>query len=298
MRLSKLFVASIILTLGICSVTFGQKAEIKKFEFMKGEFKTRGNDGIVKADFDKSGKMFRWEYNTEKVKNTGLVTYDENSKNYYLMETGKGLKIKYFRGFETTGGFRFYQLNRMNGIIDADGEEMLLRPLDKGMVQMVRYRYVGKDKNCKSGFVTEYYDKDFTDAQIAAQVRKEIKKLDFLAGTFKEDAREGQVIGKYEDSGMKYVWAFKSPRNTSDAVVTYDFDKDEYTLIEIIGFGNTKTTTKYVGRIGTDGKLELFSLEGDVVMSLILSSPSKGKILMQRSKDAVKNYKGTYTRVQ
>jgi hypothetical protein len=297
MKMNKILIAGIVLILGIGSVVFGQKTDIKKFDFMKGEFKTRGNEGMVKADFDKSGKMFRWEYNGEKIKNTGLVTFDEKSKNFYLMETSKGLNIKYYKGFETTDGFHFYQLNGMNGIVDAAGEEILLRPLDKGMVQLVRYRFVTKDRKCKSGFVSEYYDKNFTAPQIAGQTRQAIKKLDFLAGTFTEDARTGQVIGKYEDNGMKYVWTFTSPRNTSEAAITYDFHNDEYTLTETVGFGNSKTTTKYVGRFDNDGKLNLISTESDTVLGLVLSQPNKNKVLMQRTKDTVENYKGTYTRV-
>lgn len=299
MKMNKLFIASIVIILGISTIAFGQKAELKKFEFMKGEFKSRGNEGIVKADFDKKGKEFKWEYNSGKNKSIGVVTYDKKSDSYRLTETMNGNNTMYYRGFETTAGFHFFELTNMNGIVKADGAEIVLKPMDAGMVSMERFRLVSPNAERKAVFVTDYYKKDMSSEMIAEQIRKAIKKLDFVAGTFNEDARTGQVIGKYEDSGMKYVWAFKSPRNNSDAVVTYDFDKDEYTLTETVSFkGGSKSTTKYVGRLGTDGKLELVSLEGDAVMGLILSSPSNGKILMQRSKDAVENYKGTYTRVQ
>lgn len=299
MKSKQLFITVFALILGISSVVFGQKTELKKFEFMKGEYKARGIDGFVSADFDKKGEKFSWEYKSKNRKSVGVITYDKKSNSYRLTETIDDSDTTNYKGLQTTEGFYFFELNAPNGIIKSDGKEILLRPLDGGLVRMIRFEDLPNKVGCKAAFTTEYYPSNFTDEQKAEQVRKAIGKLDFLVGTFDHTDGGGQVAGRFEDDGKKYIWAFKGGSNTSDAIITYNFEDDRYTLVETIGVGNSKTTMKYIGDIDKSGnELTLISTDGDEITKIILNKRPNDTVRMRRYSGDRETYNGYYKKMK
>lgn len=268
--------------------------QLKKFEFMQGEFKERKSDGVVTANFSADGKEFRWNYKTPSRTSEGVITYDAKTKKYALVETVNGTQTTYYEGLETQHGFPFRALVGKGGAPDEKGEVMQLMPIPAGlalpvkMVNMVRLR-----KNAE-GKYEKYYEGNYyatlSAQQLAAQERQGIERLKFLVGTFREDGRDGKVVGKLD--GEVYQWSYTSSRNSSDALVKYDFHSDQYTLVEKIG--STKTT--YSGSF-QDGKLVLWT-DATTRQQLILSAPEDGKVLMVRKAKAVTSYEGTYTKVE
>jgi hypothetical protein len=269
--------------------------QLKKFAFMQGAFKERKSDGVVTASFSTDGKEFRWEYKNASRTSVGVITYDAAAKKYWLVETVNGTQATYYEGMETQHGFPFRALTGKGGAPDEKGDVIQLMPIpqigampDTKMVNMVRLR-----KN-DEGKYEKYYDGMYYALLSAEQLAKAnstgLKRMEFLVGKFKEDGRDGEVIGKLE--GDKYMWSYKSSRNTSEAVATYDFHSDRFTLIEKIG----SSETTYEGSF-QDGKLVLWT-DATTRQQLILSAPEYGKVLMVRKAKTVTNYEGTYTKVE
>ena len=284
MKINICIIAAFLLFFGLCSFSYGQIAELKKFEFMKGEFKSRGSkDEILKADFDKSGKEFKWADKSTLNDDFGVITYDEPTKSYRLKEKRDSyIEPFYYKGIETNEGFHFYELTAIDGVIKENGDEVLIRPLEKGIFNIEHfYHYYGKEKP-KEWIPSEYYSKNLNDKQLAKLTRLEIGKLDFLVGKFVSVDDKSEFIGKFTDDGKEFVWDFTSPEKTSEAVITYDFHWDEYTWQEnIVRTNGEKTKIKYSGRIYENKKISVYARIDGKMTNITFSSPSKDKILMQ-----------------
>lgn len=269
--------------------------QLKKFEFMVGEFKERTTDGVVTGAFSADGKEFRWHYKAGGRTSDGVITYDAVAKKYWLAETVSGTQTTYYEGVETQHGFPFRALTGKGGAPDEKGDSIRLLPVppvgvlpDTKMVNMVRLR-----KNA-DGKYEKYYDGLYyvqpSPEQLAKANREGLRRMDFLVGQFKEDGHNGKVIGKYE--GDQYMWSYKSSSNTSDAVATYDFHNDRFTLIEKIG----DSETKYEGHY-QDRSLVLWS-NTTTRKQLILRTPEYGKVVMMRKTEDETDYEGTYTKIE
>lgn len=287
-------IAVLLLSLTIVAQTKPQP-QLKKFAFMEGQFKERTTNGIVTGTFSPDGKEFRWHYKAGERTSDGAILYDASTKKYFLTETVNGAQTTYYEGIETQHGFPFRALTGKGGAPDEKGDSIRLMPIpqmgvlpDTKMVNMVRLR-----KNAE-GKYEKYYDGLYyvqpSPDQLAKANKEGLRRLDFLVGRFKEDGREGEVIGKYE--GDKYVWRYQSARNTSDAVATYNFHNDRFTLIEKIGDAETKYEGQY-----QDRALVLWS-NSATRKQLILRTPEYGKVLMTRKTEDTTDYEGTYTKIE
>lgn len=289
--------ASLALLLGLSLAALAQtkpQPQLKKFEFMQGEFKERKSDGVVAGAFSAAGKEFRWDYKTSSRTSVGVITYDASTKKYSLVETINGTQATYYEGMETQHGFPFRALTGKGGTPDEKGEVIQLIPIPAGMALPVKMVNMVRLRKNAEGKYEKYYEGDYyaplSSDQLAALERKGIERMKFLVGTFKEDGRDGEVVGKFD--GEAYQWSYKSSRNTSDALVKYNFHNDRYHLVEKIG----DSETKYEGGF-QDGKLVLWT-NATTRQQLILSAPESGKVSMVRKTKTVTNYEGTYTKME
>ncbi len=301
--------AILTLILVFCSSALAQQAALKKFEFMTGTFKPRGNkDGILKAGFDKTGREFHWSYESTLSGDLGEISYDENSKTYRLKQKRTShVDPFYFQGAETNDGFRFYQLTAIDGPVLENGIELLIRPLEDGMfnIEYLEYKF---NENRKDRIPREFYPKDFSKDQIAKQVLKEIGKLNFLVGNFDEDGGKGKFTGKFSDDCKQLNLTFTSSEKNSEVDISYDFHWNNFHYLET---EKLKDGTKRI--IPRAGNLHVLDLGQGVeklylsvyariektMTNIRLSSPVKDKVEMIYAPDSDQKKKTVfYTRSQ
>ena len=302
MKVDKLFIAAFLIILGSCNFTYGQIPELKKFEFMKGEFRSRGSqDGILKADFSKNGDGFSWTNKSTLNDEFGIVSFDAPTRSYRLKEKFRSyIEPFYYTGNKTNEGFHFYELTTINGVIKENGNEVLIRPLEPGIFNIEHfYDHYGKKKP-KQWIPSRYYRKVLSGEQLAKQIRKAIGKLDFLVGKFVSDDGTSEFIGKFIDAGKTYVGTFKSPERTSQAIIKYDFHWDDYSLTETVKPpGDPKISVLYKGYFRENGNLDLYARINSTETKLTLSSPGKNKVSILVTKYGKNSQKETfYTKLQ
>lgn len=303
MKTQKLFIAAFLIFLASCTFIAGQIPELKKFEFMKGEFRNRGGDkDILKGEFSGDGKEFNWVEKQTNNEEYGFINYDEASKSFRLKEViyRRSAPI-YYKGKETSEGFYFYELTAVDGGVKKDGEEVSIRRLEPGIFNIEHfYNYYGKKKP-KQWIPSEYYSTNLSLEQLDKHIRIEIGKLDYLVGKFVAGDGNNRFVGKFTDDGKKYVWNFASPEKTSRAVFSYDFHWNKFTMKEKIKQTNGKTTTiVYSGRMNwNEVKLSVYARIDKIMTRIDFIPLRKDKVLMQVMKyDESPVEKIIYTKVQ
>jgi len=299
----KIFITIFLFVLGLCGTAFGQTATLTKFEFMKGEFKIRGSkDGILKAVLNKNGDEFSWTIKSTLDDEYGVITVDALTNSYHLTEKlDSYTKPFYYIGNETNEGFHFFELTAANGVIAENGNEVLIRPLEREMFQIEHfYNYYGKDKP-KQWVPSEYYSKNLALETLDKQVRFEIGKLDFLVGRFVADDGMSEFNGKFTNDGKELVWNFSSPEKTSRAVITYDFHWDSFTMKEEIDHENGENdAVTYGGSMNREEvTLAMFGRIDGVRTEINFSPLSKDKVLILFKKyDETPKKEIIYSKVQ
>ncbi len=247
----KLAIFTLILV--FCASAFGQSLELKKFEFMKGEFRSRGGDkDVLKGAFSKDGKEFSWIEKEPNNDEFGFITYDEATKSYRLKEmVYRRVEPIYYKGTETSEGFHFYELTASDGVLKEDGEQVLIRRLEPDFFNIEHFRSYVDNIGQKQWIPSEYYSKNLSVEQLDRQIRKGIGELDFLVGKFTEDGGKGQFNGRISDDGKELILTFTSPEKQSDVRITYDFHWDEFYFNGTEKLkGGSKSKIKRAGRIG------------------------------------------------
>ncbi|MEZ5344316.1 MAG: hypothetical protein R2681_02065 [Pyrinomonadaceae bacterium] len=236
----------------------------------------------MKSDFAKNGKEFVWIRKSTLSNESGIITYDEQTKSYLLKEKFRNyVEPFYYSGKETEEGFHFYELTGENGGIKENGNQVLIRPLEPGIFNIEHfYHYLGSGSP-KRWIPSRYYSKNLRDAQLDRLVRGEIRKLEFLSGKYVSEDSKREFTGRIADDGKTFLWNFTSPEKISEAVVTYDYHWDEFTFTEKIRSADgEKITHKYSGRISENG-IPFYSRIDGKMTSLTFSSPKKDRIVVK-----------------